>query len=61
MKAWNKKVMWTQAFLVDMTLTEVHFTKSLPNMGAMVRRVHLKTKEAKAKAGVETEYWKHKR
>jgi hypothetical protein len=39
-----------------MTLTEVHLTKSLPNMGAMVHRVHLKTNEAKAKAGVETEY-----
>jgi hypothetical protein len=39
-----------------MTLTEVHLTKSHPNLGAMVLRVRLKTKEAKAKAGVETEY-----
>jgi hypothetical protein len=30
-------------------------------VGAMVLRVHLKTKEAKAKAGVETEYWKNTR
>jgi hypothetical protein len=38
------------------TLTKVYLTKSLPNMGAMALRVHLKTKEAEAKAGVETEY-----